>query len=126
MAQRDFFPARPDVTPQIYAYSDARYPGQLKVGYTSRDVRERIAEQYPIKTPDEKLPYTIEYQESSVREDGTAFTDIPVHHWLVRQGFENTGGEWFRCTVNDVRAAIYALKSGEENRGIMIVMKKQL
>lgn len=115
MAQRDFFPERPDVTPQIYAYSDPRFPGQLKVGYTAHDVQKRIAEQYPVITPGAGLPYTIEYQESSVKEDGTAFTDKLVHRWLKRHGVVNTDGEWFRCTVADVRAAVYALKSGEEN-----------
>ena len=39
MAQSNFFPSRPDLTPQIYAYSDPRYEGMLKVGYTTRDVQ---------------------------------------------------------------------------------------
>ena len=115
MAQRDFFPERPKLTPQIYAYSDQRFPGQLKVGYTTHDVKKRIADQYPIKTPGEGLPYTIEYEESCMREDGTVFTDIPVHHWLRKHGFKNTNGEWFECTVTDVRAAVYAIKNREEN-----------
>ena len=38
-----------------------------------------------------------------------------VHWWLRKNGFANTGGEWFRCTVGDVRAAMDALKSGTEN-----------
>lgn len=115
MAQTNFFPSRPDLTPQIYAYSDPRFEGQLKVGYTAHDVQKRVAEQYPVKTPGEKLPYRIVYQDSSVRDDGTAFTDKMVHWWLKSQGFENTAGEWFRCTASDVRAAMYALKSGTEN-----------
>ena len=115
MAQSSFFPRRPDLTPQIYAYSDPQYEGQLKVGYTAHDVQKRVADQYPTKRPGDKLPYKIVYQDSSVREDGTAFTDKMVHWWLKKNGFENTGGEWFRCTVGDVRAAMYALKSGTEN-----------
>ena len=115
MAQRDFFPERPKLTPQIYAYSDQRFRGQLKVGYTAHDVQKRVAEQYPVKTPGAALPYKIEYYESSVRNDGTAFTDKAVHRWLKKHGFSNTNGEWFECTVADVRAAVYALKSGEEN-----------
>lgn len=115
MAQKDFFPERPKVTPQIYAYSDRRFPGQLKVGYTANDVQKRIAEQYPIKTPGEGLPYTIEYKESSMRNDGTAFTDKLVHRWLRKHGFKNTKGEWFECSVADVRAAVYAIKNREEN-----------
>lgn len=115
MAQQDFFPQRPELTPQIYAYSDPRYAGQLKVGYTVRDVQKRVAEQYPVLTPGTSLPYRIEYSESSVKEDGTAFTDKAVHRWLRKHGFVNTNGEWFECTVDDVRAAILAIKSGEDN-----------
>ncbi len=115
MAQSNFFPGRPDLTPQIYAYSDPRYEGQLKVGYTTHDVQKRVAEQYPVKLPGGQLPYKIVYQDSSVRADGTAFTDLMVHQWLRKNGFVNTGGEWFRCTASDVRAAMYALKSGTEN-----------
>lgn len=115
MAQSSFFPRRPDLTPQIYAYSDPQYEGMLKVGYTAHDVQKRVADQYPTKRPGDKLPYKIVYQDSSVREDGTAFTDKMVHWWLKKNGFVNTGGEWFRCTASDVRAAMYALKSGTEN-----------
>ena len=115
MAQTNFFPSRPDLTPQIYAYSDPRYEGMLKVGYTTRDVQKRVADQYPVKLPSDKRPYKIVYQDSSVRDDGTTFTDVMVHWWLRKNGFENVGGEWFKCTVGDVRAAMYALKSGIEN-----------
>lgn len=115
MAQQDLFPQRQELTPQIYAYSDPRFPGQLKVGYTAHDVQKRVAEQYPVLTPGSGLPYRIEYTESSVLEDGTAFTDKAVHRWLRKHGFVNTNGEWFVCTVEDVRAAILAIKRGEEN-----------
>ena len=115
MAQKDFFPSRPDLIPQIYAYSDPKYPGLLKVGYTGRSVQQRVAEQYPIVTPGAEPPYTIVYQDSSMRQDGTAFTDKPVHRWLTRHGKANPAGEWFRCTITDVRAAVYALKNNTEN-----------
>ena len=50
--------------------------------------------------------------------DGSCFTDHDVHVILKRNGFRqlNEGedrNEWFFCTVNDVRAAINELKSGE-------------
>lgn len=115
MAQQDFFPRRPDVMPQIYAYADPRFKGQLKVGYTIRDVQKRVAEQYPVITPGKEQPYRIVFQDSSVRNDGTAFTDKHVHRWLRKHGFQNTNGEWFRCKVSDVRAAVYALKNNVEN-----------
>ena len=115
MAQQDFFPRRPDVMPQIYAYADPRFKGQLKVGYTTRDVQKRVAEQYPVITPGKELPYRIVFQDSSVRNDGTAFTDKHVHRWLKKHGIQNTNGEWFRCKVSDVSAAVYALKNNVEN-----------
>ncbi len=115
MAQQDFFPRRPDVMPQIYAYSDPRFKGQLKVGYTAHDVQKRVAEQYPVKTPGKEPPYRIVFQDSSVRNDGTAFTDKQVHRWLIKHGLKNTNGEWFRCKVSDVSAAVYALKNNVDN-----------
>ena len=58
MPQMDFFPQRPEVHPMIYAYRDLNpdYDGLLKVGYTEKDVDRRVAQQYPTKRPDGKLP----------------------------------------------------------------------
>ncbi|MDE5994306.1 MAG: GIY-YIG nuclease family protein, partial [Oscillospiraceae bacterium] len=68
MADKEFFPQRPERHPMIYAYSDdnPKYKGLLKVGYTTVDVEKRIAQQYPTKRPDGKLPYTIELAESAM------------------------------------------------------------
>lgn len=49
--------------PRIYAYKDPAYPGLLKVGFTSRKVEDRVAEQYPTKRPDGKPPYKIVFQD---------------------------------------------------------------
>lgn len=114
MATDAFFPVRPDANPSIYAYEDAQYPGLLKVGYTVRDVRTRVAEQYPVVRPG-ALPYRIVVEESSMRADGTVFTDHDVHRLLKRRGFANPDGEWFRCSPADVQAAVHALHTGTEN-----------
>lgn len=114
MAQQDFFPSRPFSNPQIYAYSDVNYKGLLKVGYTAKDVEGRIADQYPVKLPNGK-PYRIELVEKAMRNDGTSFMDHDVHKWLKKHGIQNPEGEWFKCTVSDVRSAIYAVKSRTEN-----------
>lgn len=81
MPQMDFFPQRPEVHPMIYAYRDLNpdYDGLLKVGYTEKDVDRRVAQQYPTKRPDGKLPYEILYRSSAMREDGSCFTDHDVH-----------------------------------------------
>lgn len=108
----DFFPPRPKVEPKIYAYEDTRDPclkGLLKVGYTTRDVRQRVAAQYPTKRPGEP-PYHIVLEEPAMRSDGTAFTDHEVHEMLRINGVRREAGEWFRCSVEDVKWAILAVR----------------
>lgn len=107
MASSSFFPQRPDVHPQVYAYHDlyAEHDGLLKVGFTQHDVERRVAQQFPVIQPGEVKPYEIVFSESSMRDDGTSFTDHDVHKRLVANGVEPVGGEWFRCTVEQVRNA---------------------
>ncbi|WP_226371811.1 DEAD/DEAH box helicase [Thermophilibacter gallinarum] len=102
-----FFPQRPDVHPQVYAYRDlySEHDGLLKVGFTQHDVERRVAQQFPVIQPGEVKPYEIVFSESSMRDDGTSFTDHDVHKRLVANGVEPVGGEWFRCTVEQVRNA---------------------
>lgn len=125
----EFFPARPPATPKIYAYEDThpQYAGLLKVGYTTREVRERVAAQYPTLRPG-PLPYRIVLEESAMRNDGTAFGDHEVHRALRARGIGNPEGEWFRCGVDEVRAAILAVQSGqlnEENRTLAFPMRPE-
>lgn len=113
----DFFPQRPNAHPMIYAYEDTnpQYQGLLKVGYTAVDVDKRVAQQYPTKRPDGSVPYRIVYRESAMYPDGSSFTDHDVHRVLKRKQITGMGGEWFRCTVNDVRAAVLAVKNHTAN-----------
>lgn len=118
-----YFPERPKVTPTIYAYRlkgvDARNR-YLKVGYTDRTARERIEEQLHTS----KLDYEIVLSESAMACDGTCFTDKDVHKILESRGFTRLNpadrtDEWFRCSREDVMAAILSLRTGtsnEENR----------
>lgn len=103
----DYFPQRPDVRPSVYAYRDMNpdHVGLLKVGYTRRDVERRVAQQFPVIQPGEGKPYEIVFAESAMRPDGTSFMDHDVHSRLARNGLENVGGEWYRCTADDVRNA---------------------
>ena len=107
MTNASFFPHQPDVHPQVYAYHDlyAEHDGLLKVGFTQHDVERRVAQQFPVIQPGEVRPYEIVFSESSMRDDGTSFTDHDVHKRLVANGVERVGGEWFRCTVEQVRNA---------------------
>jgi len=117
MPDQEFFPQRPELHPMIYAYEDLNpdYSGLLKVGYTEVDVDRRVAQQYPTKRPDGKLPYRILLRESAMYPDGTSFTDHDVHRILIKKGVECAGGEWFRCTVEDVRSAIIAVRNRTRN-----------
>ena len=112
----DILAPKPEARPHIYAYSigDKAHEGLLKVGQTTRDVKQRIAEQ--VKTAAIKN-YKIELDESAEREDGTIFTDHQVRAALVRKGFENTDLEWMRCSVNDIRTVLTELRTGQQFTG---------
>ena len=110
----DFFPQRPKLHPQIYAYKILNAPdreGLIKVGFTTRDVRERIREQLGTSG----LRYEILLEESAMRNDGSSFSDHDVHRYLRAQGIPNPDGEWFRCGKREVMAAIHAVKSGKKS-----------
>ena len=126
----EFFPQRPKAHPMIYAYEDTnpQYKGLLKVGYTAIDVDKRVAQQYPTKRPDGSVPYRIVFRESAMYPDGSSFTDHDVHRVLKRKHIASVGGEWFRCTVNDVRAAVLAVRNrtaNVENRVNSLTMRPE-
>jgi hypothetical protein len=84
------------------------------VGQTTRDVKQRVAEQ--LKTAAIRN-YTIELDESAAREDGTIFSDHELRTALVAKGFENTELEWMRCLLEDVKTALAELRTGERFTG---------
>jgi hypothetical protein len=107
---------KPEARPRIYAYSiaDEAHKGLLKVGETTRDVKQRIAEQ--LKTAAIKN-FKIELDESAARDDGTIFTDHQVRAALVRKGFANTELEWIRCSIMYVRTVLTELRTGQQFTG---------
>lgn len=112
----DILAQKPKARPHIYAYSitDEAHAGLLKIGQTTRDVRQRIAEQ--VKTAAIKN-YKIELDESAEREDGTIFTDHQVRAALIRKGFKNPDLEWMRCSVKDVLTILTELRTGQQLTG---------
>ena len=124
---KNFFPPRPEANPTIYAYelpNVETHKGLLKVGYTFRAAEKRINEQ----TKTAAIEYKIVFEESAMRNDGSAFTDKELHRLLKKKGLRNTEGEWFRCTVKDVKAAILEIKSGvknEDNRTLDFIMRPE-
>ena len=102
---KDFFPPKPDVKPTIYAYELVgvdSHKGLLKVGYSERDVRVRIAEQ--ARTIG--VEYKIVFEESAMRNDGSSFTDHDIHRALVSQKIQKVthiGTEWFKLVSRMLR-----------------------
>ncbi|MBQ0082073.1 MAG: GIY-YIG nuclease family protein, partial [bacterium] len=116
---QSFFPQRPDAVPTIYAYrlkGVDSHKGYLKVGYTDRDIATRIKEQLHTSA----VPFEVVLQESAMSNDGSCFMDYDVHALLKKQGIHqlNAGedkNEWYKCTKDDVLAAIVALQTGTAN-----------
>ena len=114
--------------PRIYAYSEDNHrnipwdngqgAGLLKIGYTTRNVEQRIAEQFGVARPGSQ-PWKLELSEPATTDTGEGFTDKDVHTILRsmgRQQIRNDQGvltEYFACTVDDVHAAITHLRTGQ-------------
>jgi hypothetical protein len=107
---------KPVARPRIYAYSidDKAHKGLLKVGQTTRNVKQRVAEQ--LKTAAIKN-YTIELNESAERDDGTIFSDHDVRAALVRKKFENAELEWMHCSVRELKTVLAELRTGQRFTG---------
>jgi hypothetical protein len=107
---------KPEARPRIYAYSidDIAHKGLLKVGQTTRDVKQRVAEQ--LKTARIKN-YRIELDEPAERADSSTFTDHQVRAALIKKKFANPDGEWMRCTVKDIKAVLNELHTGKAHAG---------
>ncbi len=125
--KKDFFPPRPSTNPTIYAYEligvDS-HKGLLKVGYTNRTSQDRIAEQ--LKTS--RVKYKIVLEESAIRKDGSVFTDHDVHRYLRKKKIKNPEGEWFKCSIDEIRSAILSIKLGafiEDNRTLNFKMRPE-
>jgi len=123
-------------TPKIYAYTEPQYEntpwqnrkglnpspqpspsrgegakcGLIKVGFTTKTAQERISEQFGTNKPTAN-PYTILLEELAIRDDGTYFRDYDVHKILEKCGcYKFPNSEWFECTLDEVKQAIFALK----------------
>ncbi|OOR91049.1 restriction endonuclease [Moraxella caviae] len=99
--------------PRIYAYIDSSFAGCYKVGYTTKTAKERVKEQYPVATPHQT--WEIKFNEIAIRDDGTTFSDHAVHKALRNAGIRQVNGEWFECSLDDIKAAFLAVKTGKTN-----------
>ena len=107
---------KPEARPRIYAYSidDAAHKGLLKVGQTTRNVKQRVAEQ--LKTAAIKN-FNIVLNQPAERDDGSIFSDHHVRAALVKKGFDNVELEWMRCRVLDVKTVLTELCTGQQFTG---------
>ncbi|MHB1208910.1 MAG: GIY-YIG nuclease family protein [Acidimicrobiales bacterium] len=112
----ELLPPKPELRRQIYAWSTveiAKYAGCLKVGQTSKPVKDRVIQ----SQGQARYKYKIELVEPADREDDTFFTDHDVRARLKQKGFENPELEWMRCSVADVKTAIEELRTGVRFEG---------
>lgn len=116
--------------PKIYAWTDDQHAavvwtgerdgtGLVKVGYTDRNVDARIRESRGVKSPT-TTPYQLLLTEAAVADTGEVFRDHSVHAALTAAGVtrrldpDGTQTEWFEATVEEVRAAIAAVRTGTQ------------
>ncbi|RYZ88057.1 MAG: GIY-YIG nuclease family protein [Proteobacteria bacterium] len=116
----DILIPKPIARLRIYAYSidDSVHKGLLKIGQTTKVVRERVAQQLGTAGI---INYQIELDEPADREDGTLFSDHEVRFALKARKFEKVtlgrGKEWMRCTIDDVKTVITELRTGQKFTG---------
>ena len=111
MATKDLLQKQVKERPIIYAYSDTRFPGMLKVGFTARSIEVRMKEHYPTLVPGQS--WKVKLIRPAMRKDGSVFSDKAVHRVLRSAHIQNPEGEWFRCSTSEVERAIEAVKNNE-------------
>ena len=111
MATTDLLQKQMGERPIIYAYSDTRFPGMLKVGFTARSIEVRMKEHYPTLVPGQS--WKVKLIRPAMRKDGSVFSDKAVHRVLRGANIQNPEGEWFRCSTHEVERAIEAVKNNE-------------
>ena len=98
----------------MYSIDDEHHAGLLKVGQTTRNVKQRVAEQ--VKTAGIKN-FRIELDEPAETDDGGEFSDFNVRAVLTAKGHDNPFGEWVECNLADVITAITELRTGTKFQG---------
>lgn len=119
----------PDKPRRIYAYTvpgkssqgwsrtvgttRQRGTGFIKVGETTKETaKARINQQLGTAYPGLK-GVKIYFDEPAKRKDDTYFRDYDVHRALQEAGIRRVGGEWFEATLDEVRAAVVAVRNGK-------------
>lgn len=112
MSKDNLLMSKVEQQPKIYAYEHidvVSHKGLIKVGYTTRNVEERVKEQNQTS----HTKYRILGQWSAMRKDGTTFTDKNAVHPILRNAhISNPEGEWFRCSIEQVEQAVLSAQEG--------------
>lgn len=88
--------------------------GLIKVGQTTKGTaRERIKQQLGTAYPN-LVGVSILLDDPATNPDGVEFTDHQVHAALVAAGIRRQGGEWFEATLDEVKAAIEVVRTGQK------------
>jgi superfamily II DNA or RNA helicase len=109
----------------IYETPDSKEIGLIKIGESSGEVRARIEAQFNTASVFEasKLEYTLLYETTAVKEDGTEFGDRDIHAVLEQKGYKKhqvvsdniilkAKTEWYEVEVEKVIALIEQYKKG--------------
>lgn len=123
--------------PKIYVYQldqfkDSEWTGGrkgkglVKIGFTDRDVSVRIREQlHGVKMPVD-TPYDLLLSEPAITINGQAFRDHDVHKALVVAGVSRREGEWFECSLDEVKAVIGRLQAGKTTEGEAVNLRHKV
>lgn len=107
-------------TPKIYAYTHGEFRektwerrsggrGWMKVGYTTKDVHQRIKEQTSSSVPSEII---LLLEEEAISDQGEPFRDGDVHKKIIKRGARKVRNEWFEVTLEELKIAIAEIKQG--------------
>ncbi len=103
--------------PKIYGYTTDEYKklGYIKVGYTTQTVDERMKQHFPTLSPNEK-PYEVVFTDIAQKDNGELFKDVGkggVHEGLLKIGCKKIKGEFYQCTVEDIKNVVLSIKKGQ-------------
>ena len=120
------YPEENSFKPKIYAFTDDS-PGtknQIRIGYTEQSMEERMSQHYPTARPDK--PYNVVFVTTAIKDNGESFKDHLVFKMLKKNGFKNTKGDWYKCSVNNLKSIINGIKKNKEiiNRHLNFKLRK--
>lgn len=111
----------------VYSIQDEKHRGRLKIGSatinsdspTQESIDECAHDRIKQQTKTADIPYSLEYAELAITNDGTYFSDYDVHEVLKRSGYQrkaknikNAHSEWFEVNLEVAKKAIQAIKEG--------------